>query len=62
MNKKEQYLDKSIEVVSAIIDDWKLKYPFNTEHKEAIGLGGNIFVAENPVTDFAYYKLDNVPF
>ena len=62
MNKKEQYLDKSIEVVSAIIDDWKLKYPFNFEHREAIVLDGDNFVAENPVTDFAYYKLDNVPF
>lgn len=33
-NKKAQYIDKSVEVVTAIIDDWKLKYPFNDEHRE----------------------------
>ena len=60
-NKKAQYIDKSVEVVGAIIEDWKLKYPFNDEHREVID-SATEFEAENPVTDFAYYKLDNVPF
>ena len=34
VNLKEQYIDVSIEVVDAIIDEWKLKYPFNDEHRE----------------------------
>ena len=33
MNKKAQYIDKSVDVVDAIIADWKLKYPFTDEHR-----------------------------
>ena len=62
INKEAQYIDKSIEVVTAIIDDWKLKYPFTDEHREVEELEEIEFSAVNPVTDFAYYVLEDVPY
>ena len=49
-NKKAQYVDISVEVVTAIIDDWKDKYPFNDEHRQVYDKGELQF---EPVNDIS---------
>ena len=51
----------SVEVLDAIIEDWKLKYPFNDEHVQVYDKGELSFEPVNPITDYGYYKLENVP-
>ena len=59
--KKDQYRDQSVKVVNAILDEWEDKYPFSLKMRQ---LGQDVigFDPTSEISEYGYYKLENVPY
>ena len=58
-SKKNQYISESTRTFANIQAEWTAKYPFNGEHRTITDLNFN---AQNNITDYGYYKVENVPY
>mmetsp|Transcript_15962 Transcript_15962/g.21670 ORF Transcript_15962/g.21670 Transcript_15962/m.21670 type:complete len:97 (+) Transcript_15962:849-1139(+) len=59
--KREQYIDQSVRVSQAIIEDWNFYYPFSWV-QDLYPVQSKPFRLQNKVLDTGYYSVLNVPY